>query len=48
MFMSENICALVDLCDKAVAEGRVMTVETRSQDDDGHRNIEYVSHDFDT
>ena len=32
MFMSENICALVDLFDKAVAEGeRPNTVKTRSQ-----------------
>ena len=32
MFMSENICALVDLFDKAVAEGaRPNTVKTRSE-----------------
>ena len=31
MFMSENICALVDLFDKAVAEGaRPNTMKTRS------------------
>ena len=31
MFISENICAMVDLFDKAVAEGaRLITVETRS------------------
>ena len=32
MFMSQNICALVDLFDKAVAEGaRPNTVKTRSE-----------------
>ena len=36
VFMSENICALVDLFDKAVAEGaRPNTVKTRSQPYDG-------------
>ena len=34
MFMSENICTLVDLFDKAVAEERVITVETRWEGDD--------------
>ena len=33
--MSQNICALVDLFDKAVAEGaRTNTVKTRSEVDD--------------
>ena len=33
--MSQNICALVDLLDKAVAEGaRPNTVKTRSEPDD--------------
>ena len=33
--MSQNICALVDLFDKAVAEGaRPNTVKTRSEGDD--------------
>ena len=32
MFMSQNICALVDLFDKAVAEGvRPNTVKTKSE-----------------
>ena len=32
MFMSQNICALVDLFDKAVAEGATPnTVKTRSE-----------------
>ena len=34
MFISENNCILVDLFDKAVAEGQVITVETRSEGDD--------------
>ena len=34
MFMSENICTLVDLFDKAVAEGARISVETRSEGDD--------------
>ena len=31
MFMSENICSIVGHFDKAVTEGRVITVETRSE-----------------
>ena len=37
MFISENICTMVDLFDKAVAEGvggEIITVETRSEGDD--------------
>ena len=35
MFMSENICIMVDLFDKAVAEGgEIITVRTRSEGDD--------------
>ena len=38
VFMSENICSMVDLFDKAVAEGggggRVITVEASSEGDD--------------
>ena len=34
MFMSENICTMVDIFDEEVAEGQVITVETRSQGDD--------------
>ena len=30
MFMSENICTMVDLFDKAVAEG-IITVERKSE-----------------
>ena len=38
--MSQNICALVDLYDKAVAEGaRPNTVKTRSEPTMRHRNI---------
>ena len=32
--MSQNICALVDLFDKAIAEGRGQTLKTRSEVDD--------------
>ena len=34
MFTSENICTMVDLFDKAVAEGRVINVKTKSEGDD--------------
>ena len=35
MFMSETICTMVDLFDKAVAEGgEIITVERKSEDDD--------------
>ena len=35
MFMSENICTMVDLFDKAVAEGgEIITVERKSEGDD--------------
>ena len=38
--MSQNICTLVDLFDKAVAEGaRPNTVKTRSEPTTRHRNI---------
>ena len=35
MFMSENICTMVDLFDKAVAEGvhEIITVEIKSEGD---------------
>ena len=33
MFMSENICTMVDLLDKAVAEGEIITVERKSEGD---------------
>ena len=37
MFMSENICTMVDLFDKAVAEegvgGEIITVESKSEGD---------------
>ena len=39
MFMSENICTMVDLFDKAVAEG-VITVERKSEGDNKQRNID--------
>ena len=36
MFMSENICTMVDLFDNAVAEGvkRIIMVERKSEGDD--------------
>ena len=34
MFISQNICTLVDLFGKKVVEGRVVTVETRLEGDD--------------
>ena len=35
MFMSENICTMVDLFDKEVAEGGdIITVERKSEGDD--------------
>ena len=35
MFMSENICTMVDLFDKAIAEGgEIIIVEMKSEGDD--------------
>ena len=34
MFLSENICTMVDLFDKAIQEGIRITVERKSEDDD--------------
>ena len=34
MFMSEKICNMVELFDKAVAEGEIITVERKSEGDD--------------
>ena len=39
MFMSENICTMLTFGQGSCRGGEIITVETRSEGDDGHRKI---------